>query len=194
VEVSLEISVSRKKIGKIIAVVIVSAFLFAVALIAWNNGLSGRLMGREQRETVMFNLPPEHPVLSSLAAFYAPSPSASMEAWQDQVCAGMTERGCKLFKGMYAPAMWNAAQRNHIGADMVNFVEDVEILDDGRRVWKLEVQVFEGQEGGEYNEHTFDVYVEVAKDEPSGNWLLDRILFNEEVQARFGESLAEAAQ
>lgn len=186
----MEINISRKTLKKIALVIAVVICLSVGAVYLWYSGLLDTdlmnfLAGRKKAEHIMFDLPPEAPVSVALARLYAPDLNQTFEEWQDEVCKGMTENGCNLFLNMYAPAVWSTTQSQPVGADQVDFLEDIEILDDGRHVWKFKVTVFEGLEGEEYTEKSFTVFTEVVQSSPD-KWLLDRILFDQEAQARYG--------
>ena len=72
-------------------------------------------------------------------------------------------------------------------------LEEVEALEDGRQVWKVGFTVLDSPKARETQdvpnppqEISGDIYVEVTRDQETSHWLLDRILFEEEVEARYG--------
>jgi hypothetical protein len=115
----------------------------------------------------------EEPAILALRAIYQPDLGAGQQAWETRVCAGMTEQGCALFRSLYSPAIWAAAQSGaNIPGEPV-FVEVAEDLGDEGQVWA-------------FTDGAVPVYVHVQRDAQSGRWLLARILFEEEARKRYG--------
>jgi NAD-dependent oxidoreductase involved in siderophore biosynthesis len=180
----MEINISRQRIKSIALVTVVVASLITCSLYFWKTDILGTLLKPYQPEPVIFDLPLESKAIMAVARMYAPDATMDKEVWQKQVCGGMTEEGCQLFQSTYAPVIWASAQTKPIGADQVKNIKKIED-GDGGHFWKLSMVVFEGKEGEHYTEHNFDVYAQVSRTE-SGEWLLERILFDDEVQARYG--------
>ena len=173
-----DVSFKKIKLATAVAVIIV---LTGLSILVLPDQVSA---DSQEIEPVFFDLPPEHMVLTSVAAFNSPNPEYGIHAWQDQVCAGMTTQGCDAFNTLYASATWEAVSGIPVGATFVQLVEEVDSQKDGHHFWKLEVQAWVGQEG-DYTEHAFDVYVDVVQNEDSGLWLLDRILLDEDAKSRY---------
>ncbi len=126
------------------------------------------------------------PAFKALNTIFTPDVSAGEDAWESQVCGGMTKDGCNLFKKLYAPTIWQAAQAGQINKVSLTFVAVQEklpiiqntgtgIIED--QVWKLSTD----------NKNQPYLYAQVAQDLATHNWLLVRILFAQEAQARYGQ-------
>ena len=186
----MDITISRKKTMQLGFGLVLVAMLIGLGLWARNNGLDRFLVAEQQSETS-----DSEPPLKTISIIYAPDLKGGREAWYAQVCAGMSAQGCELFKSLYGPSLWNALESsliNPIEAQAV-MLEEVETLEDGRQVWKVGFTVLDSPKARETQdvpnppqEISGDIYVEVTRDQETSHWLLDRILFEEEVEARYG--------
>lgn len=114
--------------------------------------------------------PGEEPAIAALRQAFRPDVTLGRDAWQAAACAGMTANGCELFKSVYAPVIWQAALSGKTTQTDPVFVSVAE--DKGaEQVWQF---VVDAQ----------PVYVHVIKGSDS-RWLLARILFKDEAQARY---------
>ncbi len=107
--------------------------------------------------------------MQALATFYAPDITSDQITWEDKVCTGMSVEGCKLFRQMYAPALWKTAQAQPLNLT-VAFLSVAETLGDSSQVWKVNLIAADTSS---------QIYIHVIQDE-SGKWLLNRVLFAQE--------------
>jgi len=112
------------------------------------------------------------PAITALTDFYNPDRSGERAAWEDKVCANMTGDGCLLFRQTFADVIWQSPQQVPAA---VSFGETIESLGDETQVWKINVEI---------GAVSTPVYIHVEKGE--AGWLLARVLFDEEAQARYG--------
>ncbi len=159
-ELKMEISLSRKSFTNIIGLILITLVLIG-GYYAWSHGLLDRWLDGGTPQTQ----PVTDPAIQSLAAFYAPS--GDRVQWEEQVCAGMTVKGCQLFRALYANPLWNSAQGQTAS---VAFIAVAETLEDGSQIWKTDVTT---------SDSTLPVYIHVSQNE-AGQWLLNRVLFEQE--------------
>lgn len=155
-------STHQKPASNWIALLLIISVLFGGYYI-WSQGYWNAWLGESQTAQ---STPADEPALQSLAAMY--SPTGERSAWEAQVCEGMSENGCQIFKVMFAEALWKSAFQGKPAS--VAFIQSVEILENGTQVWQTEVSNADA---------TLPIYVQVSQDE-SGLWLLDRVLFEQE--------------
>ena len=186
----MEITFSRKKITQAGFVLVLALGLIGLGLWANSRGyLDTFLAGRNKMET-----PGTENVQATLQSIYMPKLGEGQEVWYTQVCTGMSEQGCELFKSMYGPPIWGALESGAIAPmeTQVTFLEEVEAIDSGHRVWKFgfvisdQSETRDTQDVPEAVEISGEVYAEVSYDLSSDRWLLERILFEQEVAARYG--------
>lgn len=158
----MEITISKRSLFNILILLMILAVLFGLYL-GWSEEILSDWLGANSPEEITFE---DQPALHSLAAMY--SPAGERSDWEEQVCTGMTEQGCELFRSMYAEPIWNSLSGAQ--ATTVVFIASVDTLDDGSQIWKTEVT------GGEA---TQPMYIHVYPNE-SGQWLLKRVLFTQE--------------
>lgn len=157
----MEITVSKKGMMKVVILLLVAAVLFGLYL-GWSEEIIRAWFTNTQPVETSFA---EEPAMRSLAAMY--SPRGERSNWEEQVCAGMTEPGCEMFRAMYADPLWNSIEGQNAS---VSFIEITETLEDGSQIWKTEVTS---------GEETLPVYIHVVQNE-AGQWLLQRVLFSQE--------------
>jgi len=107
--------------------------------------------------------------MQALAAFYSPDVTGEQAAWENRVCAGMSAAGCDLFRKMYSPTLWKAAQSKPLSAT-VSFLSVAETVEDSSQVWRVDLTTTASSK---------PVYIHVVQSE-SGKWLLNRVLFAQE--------------
>lgn len=189
-EEKLELTFSRKKITQAGFVLILALGLIGLSLWANSRGyLDQFLVGRNEIAT-----PGTENVQATLQAIYTPKLGEGQAAWYSQVCGGMSAQGCELFKSLYGPPIWGALESGAIlpVETQVNFLEEVEAIDSGHRIWKFGFVVSDlseardTQDVPEAAEISGEVYAEVSYDLSSDSWLLERILFDQEIAARYG--------
>lgn len=158
----MEITLTRKTITNVIGILLIAAALFG-GYYAWSKGsFNGWLSKTETAQAA----PADEPAMVSLSALY--SPNGERAEWEEQVCKGMTEQGCELFRALFADPIWNS--RSEGKTVTVAFIANVETLEDGSQVWKMAMSD---------GDATLPVYIHVAQNE-SDQWLLNRVLFVQE--------------
>ena len=166
----MELTLSRNKLIAIGIAALVVIALAGGAYFVLNKGLLALGATDPAPST-------NEPAFQALHTIFAPDVSAGEDAWESQVCEGMTKAGCNLFKGLYAPTIWQAAKAGKIGKETLAFVAVQEKLPNGGQVWKLATS----------NQDQPYLYAQVAQDPTTYNWMLVRILFAQEAQARYGQ-------
>lgn len=158
----MEITISKSSLFKVVILLMILAVLFGL-YIGWSEEILSDWLGATPPAEISFE---DQPALLSLSAMY--SPTGERSDWEEQVCTGMTEQGCELFRSMYAEPIWNSLSGAQ--ATTVVFIASVETLDDGSQIWKAEVTGTEA---------TQPMYIHVYPN-ASGQWLLNRVLFTQE--------------
>ena len=175
----MELTLSRNKLIAIGIAVLVVIVLAVTVYFVFNKGLLS-LGAKDPAPST------NEPAFKALNTIFTPDVSAGEDAWESQVCAGMTKDGCNLFKKLYAPTIWQAAQAGQISKVSLTFAAVQEKLPNlpstgtsasGGQVWKLST----GNKDQPY------LYAQVAQDPTTRNWMLVRILFAQEAQARYGQ-------
>ncbi len=115
--------------------------------------------------------------VNGVTAFYTLDYTEPPNLWSSRVCAYATKKGCEAIREFFAPSVQAAVDQYQV--QTYAMVEPVQMMADfeDRRIWKLEVTMT-----NPWNEETVgtqDVYAEVEKED--GEWLLSRILFEQEV-------------
>jgi hypothetical protein len=116
--------------------------------------------------------------VQGITAFYTLDFTESSDKWLLRVCGYTTDQGCLAVKDFFAPSVRAAVDQNRIQTHA--FVTPVQLISDqgDHRIWRLGVTLTnpwkDGQEGMQQ-----DVYADVAN--VGGKWLLNRILFEQEV-------------
>jgi hypothetical protein len=177
----MDISISQKKIKNIILVAALVFLIGAGGYYAWTNNLLERFLPKQE-------IKGKEPALNAAAAFYAPNLDGGYDAWLAQVCAGMSTNGCGLLRAMYGEVVWKAFAGS--GARFVQshamILEDVETLNNDHHIWKLGVTVLSVTPQGEQKTNQLQTYVQVSFNKDSGTWLLERVLFDQEIKQRYG--------
>lgn len=160
----MEITLSKKTL-----VNAVSGLLVVLAVVGgyyvWTQGLLQEWFPRAEAVQAA---QADEPALTSLESMY--SPSGERAEWEARVCAGMSEKGCVVFKGMYAEAIWKSPQKGRTAS--AAFIEVAETFEDGSQVWKTEITL---------DGTILPVYIHVVQNE-EGKWLLNRVLFEQEAK------------
>jgi hypothetical protein len=158
----MEITLSKRSLLKVLILLMLAALLFGLYL-GWSEEILADWLGTNPPAEISFE---DQPALHSLSTMY--SPAGERSDWEGQVCRGMTEQGCELFRSMYAEPIWNSLFGAQ--ASTAVFIASAETLEDGSQIWKTEVT---GEKG------TQPMYIHVYPNE-SGQWLLNRVLFTQE--------------
>ncbi len=149
----------------------------ALALLVWagslvlSTGLPARLFAAPTP------IPQAQPAMQAVTTIYSADPASERSVWEDKVCLGMTAKGCSVFRAMYAPAIWKATTLKNENDIVATMLQVVDTLDDGSQIWKVSVAV---------TDLPTDIYIQVAADPTSGQWLLERVLFTQET-AKYAE-------
>lgn len=162
----MELTIPRSALKKVVLILILAAA--AIVAVAWTWSIKSRQWNATPTAAVDLS----QPAITALTNFYNPDHTGESSAWEDKVCANMTGDGCLLFRKMYAPAIWQSPQQ--VPA-VISFGEVVESLDDQAQVWLINVEI---------GTVSTPVYIHVEKGE--AGWLLTRVLFEDEAQARYG--------
>ena len=159
----MNITISKTAALRAIAIFMTLVLLVWAANLALSMGFPARLFAAPTP------LPQDEPAMRAVTAIYSADPAGERSDWENTVCSGMTEKGCSLFKSMYAPAIWDAAaQKNDAAATMIQVADT---LEDGSQIWKINVA---------WSDTSADIFIHVEADQTSGQWLLDRVLFTQE--------------
>ena len=114
--------------------------------------------------------------VDAVKAFYTLDYTESSDVWAARVCAHATEEGCAIVRSYFAPAMQHLLQENFIQtgctAMPVRLAEDT----GNTRIWQVEATLDHPWMG--LDAQTQMVFVEMAQE--NGQWLMNRILFEQE--------------
>lgn len=160
----MNITISKTSTLRVIVI------LMALVLLVWGGSLALATGYPARWFANPTPLPQDSPVIQAVATMYSADPASERSTWEDAVCSGMTAKGCSLFKTMYAPAIWAATttQKNNVA---VSVLQVVDTLEDGSQIWHVNVSTAVVPA---------DIYIQVAADPASGQWLLERVLFTQE--------------
>ncbi|HUI87305.1 MAG TPA: hypothetical protein VLX61_01145 [Anaerolineales bacterium] len=164
----MEVTLSRKTLLWSITILVLVAGAW-IASVPWRNGLFTQWMARSNAPST------SEPAFSAVNSMFAPNTS-SEGAWEQQVCAGMTPDGCKLFEDLYGPAIWGMVSTGKLPKTTFTYAGVAQEVSRTDQVWKLHTS----------NAAQPWLYVEVSQDSTAHPWLLLRILFDQEAQARYG--------
>lgn len=165
----MEITFSKSQMRRAAAVIlIIAAFVFAYQKISTDSAFRSKLIsllpfGTSEISMDEYN---NQPALKALVTIY--SPSGTQSAWEQQVCSNMTQSGCDLFNFYYSPTIWKSG----VSGTNTQFVEVMETLEDKSQIWLA---------GTTINGTTQPLFIHVEK-RADGNWVLARILFEEEAK------------
>lgn len=116
--------------------------------------------------------------INGAGEFYTFDYEESPDAWSERVCARSTAKGCEIVKSYFAPTTHELVSKHQIKTGCQ--VKAIRLIEDKgeTRIWQLQVNLnnpWDGLESASQN-----VYVEVSLEK--GQWLMNRILFNQEIQ------------
>jgi hypothetical protein len=123
-------------------------------------------------------LPPDQKAaVDGVSAFYTFDYEESPDAWSERVCARSTAKGCEIVKSYFAPTVHELVliHRVKTGCD----VKAVRLVDDKGDTKTWEMQVTLNNPWADLESASQTVYVEVSLEQ--GQWLMNRILFNQEI-------------
>ena len=125
--------------------------------------------------------PDEQAAIAGVSAFYTIDYTEPENAWADRVCAVSTDEGCTVVKGYLAAAIRLTAEKYSVQTGCtvlpVELVENDEI--NQLRIWKVQVTLANPWPGVE---QTHAVYVAVEYDSTLQKWLMQHILFKQEME------------
>jgi hypothetical protein len=177
----MDIAISRKTLQSLLITLALLCLMGTGVYLAWQNNLLERFL--PQRE-----LQGTEPALGAVTAFFAPNIENGYETWLAQVCAGMSEDGCGLLRDMYGKTVWQALETS--GAKFLQasatLLEDVETLENGHHIWELSVEVCFLDPQGVEQTNPMQTYAQVSFDKGSKTWRLERVLFDQEIEQRYG--------
>ncbi len=162
----MEITIPRKTLIRTFFYAVLAIVLIIAGYWAYSNELFDHWLATDAQAPMSTA---EEPAMQALATLYTPDITGEQITWEDKVCTGMSVEGCELFRKMYAPALWKAAQSRLLNITVV-FLSVAETLDDSSQVWKVNLSAADTSK---------QIYVHVTQDE-SGRWLLNRVLFAQE--------------
>ena len=168
----MEITLSRKTIAAMIAALILLG-LAVSGYFAWRNGLLTAWLSPNVTPPPPFA---NQPAFQATKLFLDPNVSGDEKTWEAQTCANMTADGCQIFKNLYASAMWSAAKSGKSPKVSLAFVNVAEKLSDGSQIWKLSTS---------NTTHPW-LYEQVVQDASTQQWMLIRILSDQDAQTRYG--------
>jgi hypothetical protein len=177
----MDIAISKKTLQNLLIALALLCLAGTGAYLAWQNNLLERFLPHQELQGT-------EPALGAVTAFFAPDVENGYEAWLTQVCVGMSEDGCGLLRDMYGETVWQALETS--GAKFLQasttLLEDIETLENGHHIWKLSVEVrFLDPQGAEQTS-PMQTYAQVSFDKGSKTWRLERILFDQEIEQRYG--------
>jgi hypothetical protein len=177
----MNITISQKKITNIIVTIALILLIGAGVYYAWTTNLLERYLPKQELKGV-------DNALSAVSAFYAPSLDNGYDAWLAQVCAGMSEDGCGLLRSMYSEIVWKAYEGSGVKfvQSQVMILEDVETLGNDHHIWKLGVTVLSINSQGEQKTDQLQTYAQASFNKENETWALERILFDQEIEERYG--------
>ena len=116
--------------------------------------------------------------VNAVTAFYTLDYTSSPELWISNVCAYATKKAATAIRSFFAPIVQTQVQSYQVqtgcNVQPIRLVED----DGDIRIWQVSVTLDHPWAG--LDAPTQDVFVEVAK--MHGGWLMNRILFEQEVE------------
>jgi hypothetical protein len=122
--------------------------------------------------------PDELAAVNAVSAFYTLNYTAGIDLWVTRVCAAATDAGCRAIQGYFAPAVQAMMEKHQIQTSCT--VEPIRMISetDGNRIWQVHVSL--DHPWSDLDASSQNVYIEVA--DVGGKWLMNRILFEQEVQ------------
>ena len=116
--------------------------------------------------------------VNAVTAFYTLDYSQGIELWEARVCATATEAGCRAIQNFYAPAVQATMQEHEVQTGCT--VQPIRLVSEAEhtRIWQVQVSLDHPWPGLETSAQ--DIYVELS--DVKGKWLMNRILFQQEVE------------
>lgn len=116
--------------------------------------------------------------VNAATAFYTLDYTEDSDLWAARLCTYTTEAGCLVIQNYFSPVVWAMVQKNQIQSGCT--VEPVRLVADKGdiHIWQVIVSMDNPWPG--LADPVQDVFVEIEK--VSGRWLLNRILFEQEIE------------
>lgn len=160
----MEINFSRARLMQVAAALLV----ITAAVFAYQTISASELLAFLHPEAVdNIEAHNTQPAMQALTTIY--TPNGEKADWEQSACANMTVKGCELFKTYYANPIWQTGLKG----TQVTFVDVRDALKDGTQVWQTEATAANGI--------AQPIFIQVEQ-RADGQWLLARILFEEEAQ------------
>ena len=121
--------------------------------------------------------PDAQAAVDAATAFYTLDYTADPDLWATRVCAHTTEAGCRAIQGFFAPTVEVLVMENQVQTTCTVTPVHLVSEDGSIRVWQVTVTINNPWPGLE--NPVQDAFVEV--EELSGIWLMNRILFQQEI-------------
>jgi len=120
----------------------------------------------------------------AVMAFYTLDYTEPAEQWTERMCALSSDAGCQAVQNFFTAAVRKTVEDHQVqtGATAVPLYL-VEVLEDGRHIWLVQVTLSNPWEGLE--SATQEVHVEMVQDDATQRWLLNRVLFEQEALGRY---------
>jgi len=161
----------HQKTKKVLIVILVLT-LTAIVFLALRPALFPKLQAVETTTAT-----DSQAAVDAVTAFYTLDYTESPESWAARVCIHATEEGCAIVSSYFSPAMQGLLQENFIQTGCtvmpVRLVEDTGDI----RIWQVEATLDHPWMG--LDTQTQMVFVEMAQE--NGQWLMNRIMFEQEV-------------
>jgi hypothetical protein len=124
--------------------------------------------------------------MTGVTAIYSVDYRLGIENWISKVCSKSTQRGCDIFRKVYAPGLWKNIETNKaIYNCTVKAVQIPQGLTDQSTnsiIWELEVSVKNSNSNTEDSSKQI-VYALVKQEKPD-QWTFERVLTNQEIKAQ----------
>ena len=161
-----------KKVKRILIALLI-ATLLVIGFLAIRPALAPR-----PATTVTGTSSDSQAAVDSATAFYTLDYTEDISLWTTRVCATATEAGCRAIRDFYAPAVQATMQEHQIQTGCTT--EPVRLVSDANqyRIWQVRVSLDHPWPGLDISSQ--DVYVELSN--VNGKWLMNRILFQQEVE------------
>jgi hypothetical protein len=127
--------------------------------------------------TITGTSPDAQAAVDAVKAFYTLDFTEAPELWTTRICTLTTEAGCRAIRGFYAPAVQVMVQENQIQTGCNVTPVRLASEEGNIRIWQVIVSLDHPWPGLE--QPVQDAFVEVEK--VNGLWLMNRILFQQEV-------------
>ena len=157
---------------------IILIILFAVALLIIGFLAIHPLQPKLSPATTIGMTPDAQAAVNAASAFYTLNYTAGIDLWSARVCATATDAGCHVIREFFAPAVDAMMKKHQIQTACMATPVRLVSENDQKRIWQVRVSFDHPWPG--LSASTQDVYVELAN--ANGKWLMDRILFQQEVE------------